>query len=60
MRLYEAMRTATACTLSVALPASRATVVNMLEEKQGDARLVKGKVALDLRPFEILTLRFGR
>lgn len=41
-------------------PARRATVVNMLEEQQGVARFKGGKVALDLRPFEIRTLRFSR
>jgi len=60
VRLYEAMRTATTCTLTCALPAQRVTVVNMLEEKQGVARLKDGRAALDLRPFEIRTLRFSR
>ncbi len=60
VRLYEAMRTATHATLSTSLPARRATVVNMLEQKQGDAGLRNGQVALDLRPFEIRTLRFSR
>jgi alpha-mannosidase len=60
VRLYEAMRTATTCTLTCALPAKRVTTVNMLEEKQGVAKIKNGKVALDLRPFEIRTLRFSR
>jgi alpha-mannosidase len=60
VRLYEAMRTATSCTLTCALPAKRVTVVNMLEEKQGVAKFKDGKVALDLRPFEIRSLRFSR
>ncbi|MEO5365850.1 MAG: glycosyl hydrolase-related protein [Magnetococcus sp. WYHC-3] len=60
VRLYEAMRTATRCTLSTALPVRRATVVNMLEEKQSAAVIKHGKVALDLRPFEIRTLRLSR
>jgi hypothetical protein len=50
VRLYEAMRTATTCALTCALPAQRVTVVNMLEEKQGVAKIKNGKVALDLRP----------
>jgi hypothetical protein len=32
----------------------------MLEEKQGVAKFKDGKVALELRPFEIRTLRFSR
>jgi hypothetical protein len=42
------------------LPAKRVATVNMLEEKQGVAKIKNGKVALDLRPFEIRTLRFSR
>ncbi|MBM4148884.1 MAG: alpha-mannosidase [Lentisphaerae bacterium] len=60
VRLYEAMRTATTCTLTCALPAKRVTTVNMLEEKLAAAKLKDGKIALDLRPFEIRTLRFIR
>jgi alpha-mannosidase len=60
VRLYEAMRTATTCTLTCGLPAKRVATVNMLEEKQGVAKIKNGKVALDLRPFEIRTLRFSR
>ncbi len=60
VRLYEAMRTATTCTLTCALPAKRVTTVNMLEEKQGAAKFKDGKVTMDLRPFEIRTLRFRR
>jgi alpha-mannosidase len=60
VRLYEAMRTATTCTLTCGLSAKRVTVVNMLEEQQGVARFKDGKVELDLRPFEIRTLRFIR
>jgi alpha-mannosidase len=60
VRLYETMRTATTCTLTCALPAKRVAVVNMLEEEQGVAKLKNGQVALDLRPFEIRTLRFSR
>jgi hypothetical protein len=32
----------------------------MLEEQQSVAKLKDGQVALDLRPFEIRTLRFSR
>jgi alpha-mannosidase len=60
VRLYEAMRTATTCTLTCALPARRVSTVNMLEQEQGPAAIKGGKVQLDLRPFEIRTLRFGQ
>lgn len=57
VRLYEAMRTATACTLNVALPVKTVRETDMLEcgEKRVGCR--GGKIALRLRPFEIKTLR---
>ncbi len=58
VRLYEAMRTATRCTLSTTLPVKRAALTNMLEEKAKRIPVRNGRVILDFRPFEVKTLRF--
>jgi alpha-mannosidase len=59
VRLYEAMRVSTECTLSTALPISRAVQTDLLE--RGDALLPvrAGAVALTFRPFELKTVRLG-
>ncbi len=60
VRLYEAMRTATRCTLSTTLPMSDAAETNMLERNGRSIAVNDGKVKLDFRPFEIKTLRLAR
>jgi len=57
IRLYEAMRTATACTLRVAAPVAAARATNMLESDGKSVACRGGKIALRLRPFEVKTLR---
>ncbi len=58
VRLYEAMRTATRCTLSTRLPARAFSFTNLVEEEQSaPAPLQDGSIALDFRPFEIKTVR---
>jgi len=57
VRLYEAMRTATRCTLRTALPAKNAVETDMLENPAGPLDLADGRLNLDLRPFEIKTVR---
>jgi len=59
LRLYEAMRTATRCTISTTLDVKRATRTNMLEEHESDLAIEGGAVTLDLRPFEIATVRLS-
>jgi len=59
VRLYEAMRTATRVRLSTSLDAKSAARTNMLEEHEGDLELSGGAVTLDLRPFEIATVRLS-
>ncbi len=59
VRLYEAMRTATRCRLSTSLDAKSATRTNMLEEPEGNLEFADCAVELDLRPFEIATVRFA-
>ncbi len=57
VRLYEAKRTATRCTLSTTLPVSGVAETDMLEEKERDLVIQDGQVALEFRPFEIKTVR---
>ncbi len=57
VRLYEWRRTATRCTLSSAVPLAQVHRTNMLEENATPVEVVDGRIALDLRPFEVLTLR---
>jgi len=60
VRLYEAARTATRCHLATTLPVGRAVETDMLEERtvaELDGR--GGTITLDLRPFEIKTVRLS-
>lgn len=60
IRLYEAKRTATRCTLRTNLPVKSAVETNMLEEKRGDLALQDGQIELAFRPFEVKTIRLSR
>jgi alpha-mannosidase len=57
VRVYEAKRMATRCTLSTSLPVNSAAQTDMLEQVQAELPFKDGKIALDFRPFEIKTLR---
>ena len=57
VRLYESKRTATRCVLTTALPLAGASETDMLESAAGELAVEGGAIALDLRPFEIKTLR---
>ncbi len=59
LRLYEAKRTRTHCTLSTVLPVVKAWQCDMLERYQADLPFQDGKIKLDFRPFEIKTLRLS-
>jgi alpha-mannosidase len=59
VRLYEAKRTATRCALSIGLPVKRAARTNMLEVPERDLPLNDSRIVLDLRPFEIVTVRLA-
>lgn len=58
VRLYEAKRAATRCVLTTALPVASVERTDMLENPIEPVALRAGCVSLDLRPFEIVTLRF--
>ncbi len=57
VRLYEAMRTATRCTLATSLAVQTATEADMLENALQALQVSGGQVTLELRPFEVKTLR---
>jgi alpha-mannosidase len=60
VRLYEATRTATRCTLTTTLPVKSAALCTMLEDKTlRKLPLKKGAMALEFHPFEIQTVRLG-
>ncbi|MCX6032857.1 MAG: glycosyl hydrolase-related protein [Chloroflexi bacterium] len=55
--LYEAMRTATRCTLATSLPIESAAQTDLMEEGAVELSCDAGRIALDFRPFEIKTVR---
>ena len=57
LRLYEAMRTATRCTLKTHLPLRQAWVCDMMETAGPALAAAKDGLTLDFRPFEIKTVR---
>jgi alpha-mannosidase len=57
VRLYEAKRMATRCTLSTALPVLGAAQTDMLENVQEALPCEGGKVALEFHAFEVKTVR---
>jgi alpha-mannosidase len=56
LRLYESMRTATVCTLTLDLPVVGVEEADMRERATRPLETREGKVALEFRPFEIKTL----
>ena len=60
VRLYEAKRMATRCTLFTTLPVRAALQTDMLENPQQDLAIADGRIALNFRPFEIKTVRLQR
>ncbi len=60
VRLYEALRTATRCTLRVNLPVHTAVATDMQELPQRRLALRQGRLALEFRPFEVKTILLKR
>ena len=56
VRLYETHGVRGTATLQTAGPFRSASFSNLLEETQGEAKLEDGKIALEFRPFQIITL----
>lgn len=57
VRLYEAYRATTRCTLRTTLEVAGAWQTNMLEERRGPVAVRDGQIVLRFRPFEIKTVR---
>ena len=57
LRLYEAKRAATRCSLAVHVPAREAWLCDMLENPIEEVRVEGGRVALSFGTFEVKTLR---
>ncbi|RII17610.1 Mannosylglycerate hydrolase [Streptomyces sp. YIM 130001] len=57
VRLYESRGGRAAGVVSTSFPVARASVVDLLERRLGDASAVSGGFRVSLRPFQILTLR---
>jgi len=60
LRLYNILDTPTKGQVRLSEPSSRVQVVNMLEEPLAPANVKNGWAMLDLKPNEIVTLRFDR
>jgi alpha-mannosidase len=60
VRLYEAMRSATRCTLSAGFPITGAVETDMLEAGDDAVELVDNAMTLEFRPFEVKTFRLKR
>jgi alpha-mannosidase len=59
VRLYEAKRTATRCSLNTTLPVKAAAQTDMLENVEQSLDVAEGTLALEFRPFEVKTIRFS-
>jgi len=59
VRLYEAMRTATRCTLTTTLPIVSAAETDLLEGGPREVASDGGRMVLDFRPFEIKTVKLA-
>ena len=57
LRLYEPHGARGECTLRFGRPVERVERVNLLEEAEGPAEVLRGAVRLRVRPFEVVTLR---
>jgi alpha-mannosidase len=60
VRLYEAAGARGTVSLTTNLPVEKAWRADMLENELESVTLKNGKVQLDLKPFEIVTLKFAR
>ncbi|MBQ8954013.1 MAG: alpha-mannosidase, partial [Clostridia bacterium] len=60
LRLYEAKKADTSCTLTINVPAKKVWLCDMLENKREEAALENGAVTLRFGTFEVKTLRIER
>jgi len=57
VRMYEAKRTWTRCRLQVALPVRQIFETDMLENQVRELDVREGRIVLEIKPFQVLTLR---
>lgn len=57
VRIYDSKRVHTRGTLAVNLPLSRAWTCDMLENRETELPILKGRIPFSMMPFQILTLR---
>jgi len=57
VRMYEAKRTRTRCVLQVGLPVRQIFETDMLENQLRELEVREGRIVLEIKPFQILTLR---
>ena len=60
VRLYEAAGSRGSVTLKTSLPVQQAWLADLMEHELEKLPLKNGRVQLDLKPFEIVTLKFAR
>lgn len=60
LRLYECERNKTACTLTFGCDVKKVFLTNMLEDVKEELPVVDGKVSLQFRPFQIVTVLVER
>jgi alpha-mannosidase len=60
VRLYESAGARGPVTLTTSLPLQKAWLADLLENELKPVALKKGRVRIDLQPFEIVTLKFAR
>ena len=56
VRLYETHGVRGSATLEMALPFQKAWLANLLEEKRTPLELHEGRVKIDFKPFQIVTV----
>jgi alpha-mannosidase len=59
VRLYESEGGRGPLTLTTTLPVRKAWLVNLLETEEKSLPIKSGSIRLDLRPFEIVTLKYA-
>jgi alpha-mannosidase len=60
VRLYEAAGSRGSVTLTTSLPVQKAWLTDLLENELQSLPLKNGRIRLDLRPFDIITLKLAR
>ncbi len=57
LRLYESENALTKAELTVNLPFGKAYLCNLLEEAESEAQVVENRIAVTLKPYEVITVK---